>query len=85
MKIHTRKKVKSYERYYLFEKNNYRCVNCNLAFPKPLNYDGRNTIIFNNLWLEIDHIVPISRGGIDDIENKQILCNVCNCKKGNKL
>ena len=85
MKIHTRKKVKHYERLLLFEKNNYQCQICKLSFIKPLDYDGRNTIMINGIWLEIDHVIPISKGGNDSLKNKQILCNVCNSKKGNKL
>lgn len=84
-KIHTRKKIKYYERYLLFEKNNYKCKKCNFQFEKPLNYDGKNTIMCNDIWLEIDHIIPISKGGTDNFENKQILCNRCNSIKGNKL
>jgi 5-methylcytosine-specific restriction endonuclease McrA len=85
MKIDTRKKIKYHERYLLFEKNHYRCKKCNLQFPKPLNYNGKNTIMYNDIWLEIDHIIPISKGGKDDFENKQTLCNKCNSVKGNKL
>lgn len=31
--------------------------------------------------LEIDHIVPASKGGEDRLNNYQILCNVCNGAK----
>jgi 5-methylcytosine-specific restriction endonuclease McrA len=85
MKIHTRKKVKHHERLFLFEKYNYQCQMCKLTFEKPMNYDGRNTISNGDIWLEIDHIIPISKGGHDNLLNKQILCKVCNSKKGNKL
>lgn len=35
--------------------------------------------------LTIDHILPRSEGGSDDIKNLRCLCKTCNNQKGNKL
>lgn len=35
--------------------------------------------------LEIDHIVPVSKGGSSDIDNLQLLCKACNRKKANRM
>lgn len=35
--------------------------------------------------LTIDHIVPVSRGGTNDMGNLQVLCRSCNSKKSSKL
>jgi hypothetical protein len=52
----------------LFKEYNYQCVYCGCK-DKPL---------------EIDHIVPIISGGIDDIENATVACHSCNASKQDK-
>lgn len=34
--------------------------------------------------LSVDHIIPVSRAGTDDLDNLQTLCQPCNNKKGNR-
>lgn len=38
-----------------------------------------------NLLLEVDHIVPISRGGLTTESNLQTLCWRCNRRKGSRI
>lgn len=42
------------------------------------------SVCFDNKNLEVDHIIPISKGGEDEMYNYLTLCNSCNLKKNNK-
>jgi 5-methylcytosine-specific restriction endonuclease McrA len=35
--------------------------------------------------LEVDHRIPVSLGGPDTLDNKQLLCSKCNREKGNRI
>lgn len=54
----------------LFRQQEGRCNACGVEF------DWRN--------LEIDHIIPKTKGGGDYFENYQLLCGSCNRTKGNR-
>lgn len=55
-------------------RDNYTCKKCGLS----INHE-------KNLLLEIDHIIPISKGGMSTEENLQTLCWKCNRTKGAKI
>ena len=35
--------------------------------------------------IQLDHIIPFSKGGASTIENLQLLCQKCNIEKSNKI
>jgi len=39
---------------------------------------------FNYRILEVDHILPRSKGGTDHLDNLQLLCSYCNRSKGGR-
>lgn len=49
----------------------YKCVRCGRKFPKS--------------QIDVDHIIPQSLGGSDDLGNLQCLCVHCNRSKGNDI
>lgn len=56
----------------IMERDNYTCQSCGPHMP-----DG--------FGIEIDHIIPVSKGGKTVESNLQVLCSKCNRSKGNKL
>lgn len=55
-------------------RDNYTCRSCGIStYKEP------------HLLLEIDHIIPLSKGGLSYEENLQTLCWKCNRNKGNKI
>lgn len=61
-------------RQYIKERDNYTCKLC-----------GNSTHIEPNLLLEIDHIIPVTKGGYTEEGNLQTLCWKCNRSKSDKL
>ena len=55
-------------------RDSHMCKNCGLSTEKE-----------PNLLLEIDHIIPLSKGGITSEDNLQTLCWKCNRSKGSKI
>ena len=54
-------------RHEVFKRDGYRCRECGASKDETS--------------LEIDHIVPVARGGTNDIDNLQTLCRECNRMK----
>lgn len=61
-------------RHAILERDGYTCKNCGVSQQNE-----------PNLLLEVDHIIPISKGGITSADNLQTLCWRCNRSKGNKI
>ena len=54
----------------MLEKQKWKCVGCGASIKTKRH---------------IDHIIPLSRGGRNDISNLQGLCVRCNCSKSAKM
>lgn len=55
---------------WLYDLQHGRCVYCGVCLGEKYH---------------VDHIVPISKGGRNDLANLQILCQRCNDRKSNKM
>ena len=51
-------------RWDVLKHDDYRCVKCGARPP--------------DVQLEVDHIIPVSRGGTNDPKNLRTLCHPCN-------
>ena len=57
-------------KHHLYSKQEGVCVGCAMQFLFKI--------------MEVDHILPQSRGGTDHLDNLQLLCNPCNRSKGRR-
>lgn len=70
----------------ILKKQNGVCANCNKK-ESEIEYrksKGSNGNIIQWKW-ELDHVIPISRGGKHSEDNVQVLCWNCNSRKRDKL
>lgn len=63
----------------VFERDNWICQICGKSTPKK----NRGSKLHNAP--QLDHIVPISKGGPHTYSNTQCLCRDCNLKKSDKI
>ena len=65
--------------FVVFEQAGWHCCYCKVPTPKELRGTRKKTAP------ELDHIVPLSRGGEHSYANVQLLCRACNGDKRNLL
>lgn len=66
-----RGRVSNKMRFSIYARDGYRCRKCGVSQRYAT--------------LEIDHIIPIAKGGKSTYDNLQTLCHKCNVEKGDKL
>jgi len=69
-------KVETVDAMRVFERDGWRCRLCG----KKLKPKHRGTIKYNAP--ELDHIIPLSKGGEHSYRNTQCACRKCNAEKG---
>lgn len=67
--IHRRKTPTKGRRFDVFKRDGYKCRICRQAGGE----------------LEVDHIVPLAKGGANAMDNLQTVCRACNRSKGTRL
>lgn len=67
-----KRKVSNVLRIFIFERDKFKCVYCGLSAK-----DGA--------VLNVDHILPVSKGGSNKLNNLQTLCRACNNGKADRI
>lgn len=65
-----------------WEKNRRICPICK---KRARFVAGRGFVVDGYIPFEIDHIIPISKGGTYNKKNLHVICRACNRKKGNEF
>ena len=68
---HTRRSISNSKRYDALRRDRFQCFLCGASGGEAK--------------LEVDHIIPISKGGTDDLSNLRCLCFKCNRGKHAKI
>lgn len=78
------------QRYKLFHRDGTECVTCGVKGThfKLQRSKGSKRFHFNlftdeGVLMTKDHIIPKSKGGLNTLDNYQVMCTHCNTKKGN--
>lgn len=71
-KTYERNKMTSTLRQKIMIRDNYTCQMC-------------GKVMRDTVGLQIDHIVPINKGGKTEESNLQVLCSICNGRKSDKI
>lgn len=59
-------------RFRVFQRDGWKCISCGRS---PVDHE---------IVLHVDHIIPKSHGGLNEMDNYQTLCDLCNLGKGNR-
>lgn len=62
--------IPEHVRKYVFDRDRYQCQSCRKTEAEAK--------------LTVDHIVPLAKGGTNDISNFQTLCSSCNSSKSDR-
>jgi hypothetical protein len=70
-----RAKIPEWVKRAVFFRDRGRCVSCSLDISNLVSLQSSK---------HFDHMVPLARGGINDVTNIQLMCEKCNLMKGKK-
>ena len=72
IKFYNRIRLSEEQRQMIFQRDNFQC-----------RYKLDGCLVGENL--QIDHIIPVSKGGTNNDDNLVTACSNCNLKKGGKI
>lgn len=67
-------KLKKSDIQFVIDKSNSECFHCHIKIDFSKRFD----------W-HLDHYIPVSKGGLNIVDNLVVSCPTCNRKKSNKL
>ena len=68
--------ITQHKRLAIYIRDNFICMHCGMDLRKIQPGDG--------IRIELDHVIPASKGGSNAADNLITSCSACNAQRGNK-
>lgn len=80
----SRSKISKIKRKKIIERDNYTCQVCGCNITDETIETSEGAHIYPKNYYNIDHIIPVSKGGTNKDENLRATCRKCNLSRNNR-
>lgn len=83
-----RKQLPHWKRIFIARAYNFTCYWCTKVFDEKKLVNEYGYLFGHDYWrdsIHIDHVIPLCKGGTDDLGNLVVACADCNLRKSKNI